>query len=223
MIGDDSVGLLGETGLRPAHIRIGEKIKMDRWGIPVISAAIGLFLAGCTPTHMDLGLRDSLQQGDLSKIQYSLNDQIILRRELKSDEHDVTPGHEIKIVNGKRIEEVVFPKGSAGVSVGPPASTDLFISFESGSEAFPDPSLPFSLANGSDYTLQSGLQVQYQGKIFTACVGSFSADDVVSILTLHGIRCSDSRLAALIVDLKHVKKSTTERRVVTGRHVGEKP
>lgn len=197
---------------------------MNYYGVVALVTIIGVSSSGCTPTYMTRAVRDSLQTEDLGQIQYSLGEQVVLRREMKTNERNVTPGHQVKVINGKRIEEIVFPKGSKGIAVESPHNSDLLlISFESGTSEYPNPALPFSAdkEGNTNFVLQSGQMVGYQGNPFMACVGTLNAGDVVGLMLLQGIQCINSRKAPLIIDFKQVSKSTRDRRVVPGRLVGQ--
>lgn len=202
---------------------------MNRSIMPVVvaAAAAGFLLTGCAPKYMTPELRSSLDSADLSKIQYKLKGRIILRREMRTSERGVTQGHNVQIINGKRIEEIEFPAETVGVMVRPPVRDDeMFISFESGTDKYPDPALPFRvtrLADGSSvFGILSGAQFTYEGEPFTACVGSAGiGSELLNSLGSGDLRCPGNQVALLIVDLKVVKQSSRAHRVVTGRHVGD--
>jgi hypothetical protein len=64
-------------------------------------------------------LREKYQLSDimLKDLQYYLAGDMVLRREMSSDEASVTSGHKIKIINDRRVEEVRFQQFTPGVAV----------------------------------------------------------------------------------------------------------
>ena len=82
-------------------------------------------------------IREDYDFGDaeLKNIQYYLSEDIVLTRELSSNESTVTSGHSIKIVNNKRVEEIIFRAGTPGIATF--VGEDYFeISFEKGQTLF---------------------------------------------------------------------------------------
>lgn len=72
---------------------------------------------------------------ELKKIQFYLSDDIVLRRSVGSNETAISNG-KIRIVDGKKVEEVIFRKGTPGVYVFSPRDNRFGISFESDDDGY---------------------------------------------------------------------------------------
>ncbi len=71
----------------------------------------------------------------LKQIQFYLSDDIVLQRELRQGESTIDQG-KISIKNGRRMEELVFRKGTPGVYVFSPGNQRLAISFERNADQY---------------------------------------------------------------------------------------
>lgn len=100
--------------------------------------SIALF-SSCSPSlnyytdriHQDMSLNES----ELQKVQFYLSETIVLYRELGSSQSKIANG-KIKLVNGKKVEEIVFPRETPGVVLFSPKSNRLAVSFEEGDDAY---------------------------------------------------------------------------------------
>jgi len=87
---------------------------------PLLLALCGLLLVtGCAPripfTH-ELRREHGLNRTDLQQLQYYTSQPITLHREVPSGSHEVLRGT-LKIVSGRRTDEVVIRAGTPGVAV----------------------------------------------------------------------------------------------------------
>jgi len=186
----------------------------------ILAAAI-LSMTGCS-TYMSSDLKRSLRTEDQGKVQYYLSSEIKLWREMGVDEHDVTPGHQIQIVKGKKIEEVIFPKKIPGVQVAE-ADNRLMISFENGTSEFPNPALPFvpngESGRGCRWWILPGLESLCR----SAVRGSSNAYKITDGDTVDymGKQFSVHGYAYLIVDAKKMTRDSKEVRRVQGRKAGQ--
>jgi hypothetical protein len=110
---------------------------MLRRALLLLLATMTLTLAtGCgatlVPFTHDLRDRNNLSNEDLKNLQYYVSRKIVLRRELESGSKEVTGAHQLVIVSGKRVEEVVIEELTPGVAVGVGPKT-IAVSFEPGS------------------------------------------------------------------------------------------
>ncbi len=100
-----------------------------------IVAALVLFAlaVGCSPqlSPFTRSLVQEYQFDDqaLQQIQFYLSDNIVLHRALSQGESTIEQG-KISIRNGRRVEEIVFRKGTPGIFVFSPGNQRLAISFE---------------------------------------------------------------------------------------------
>jgi len=169
---------------------------------------LGVFLlTSCGPklSPFTQNLYDEQQWSDeeLKRIQFYTSEDIVLYRQLTKGESEIISG-EIKIRNGKKVDEVMIKEGTPGVLLFRPKENKFAISFESGND---DRFLVFGATKkrGGQYRLQAKDwgrrvgKVTYEGKIYTTS--------------------SDSAYASLLVDLKRIKNTEVRSRVAKGRKV----
>lgn len=152
----------------------------------------------------DIKQEFDLSRSDLKKVQFYLSDDIVLQRRVKAEDTRIRKG-QIKVVDGSKIEEIVFKKGTPGVYVFSPEGKDHFaISFEAGGDKR---YLMFgpNKSSGERYVLlakdwdrNSGL-IRYDGLEYRTS--------------------SESAYASLLVDLKNAKNASVKRRNADGRKV----
>ncbi|PHI18523.1 hypothetical protein CEQ90_17380 [Lewinellaceae bacterium SD302] len=141
---------------------------------------------------------------DLSRIQYYLSEDLVLTRELRDGKSEIRNG-QIKIVDGREVEQIVFKRNTPGVFVFAPKEGRLAVSFESNDENY----LIFGAnpKSGNRYTLLAGEwsrngrygKVQYGGREWR-------------------VSTSDA-YASILVPLKRERNRNTNGRVVGGRKV----
>ncbi len=139
---------------------------------------------------------------ELKKIQFYVSEDIVLVRDL-GNEASVIENGEIKIREGKRVEEVVIRAGTPGVFVFSPKVDRLAISFDEGDDNY----LMFGpndKANGRFVLLakewrKRGGVVTYGGKTYRTS--------------------SQSAYAALMVNIKKARKVKYSKETASGRKV----
>lgn len=166
-----------------------------------------LLLASCSPNlnyfTQDLYRDQKWSENELRQIQFYLSHDIVLRREATSGESRIQNG-EIRIRNGRKVEEVVIPRGTPGVFLFSPKENRFAVSFEkNGDNRFlmfgPNPKL-----NGR-YVLLASEWEQRQGKV--------TYDDSAWWVD------ADDAIAGLMVDLKRSRQISVKSRVAGGRTV----
>ena len=140
----------------------------------------GIFSYSCSPrlTPLDQRLIDKNNWGpaELQRIQFYLSQDIVLRRQAESAQTSIKNG-KIKYVNGEKIEEVIFERGTPGVVLFSPKENRLAVSFEQeGKDAFlmfgPNPKFDNRyVLLGKEWDRHSGI-VTYNGKEYTTTSGS---------------------------------------------------
>lgn len=164
-------------------------------------------LSACGPT-----LRPFTQQmyeqnrwtdEELKRVQFYLSNDIVMRREINSGSSEIIRG-QIKIVDGKQVEEIIIRKGTPGVFLFSPKNDRFAVSFEDGGNerylVF-GPSPKYSdryVLLASEWTRRNG-QVTYEGK-------KYRVD-------------TESAYASLLVDLRKINKSAVNSRTAEGRKV----
>ncbi len=173
--------------------------------IPFIAICC-IFLSGCSPTLSTFSERlyedGGWSEQELKDIQFYTSDNIILRRQIRSGNSEIVDG-EIKMRNGRKVEEIIIKKGTPGVFVKKTSDKNMAISFESGKNKFlvfgPNKKIGGRYAlKANDWERNRG-KVNYAGKTFVFTV----VDDI----------------PMLQVDLKNKTKITRKSRVAKGRKV----
>ena len=143
-----------------------------------------------------------LSETELKNVQFYLSHDIVLYRELGTHDSKIAEG-KIKIVNGRKIEEIIFPKETPGVLVFSPKQNRFAISFEEGTDNY----LMFGpnkKAGGrfvllaKEWDRRIG-KVTYKGK-------TYKTD-------------SDSAMSALLVDVDKARRISKKTSKVKGRKI----
>jgi len=161
----------------------------------------------CSPTLSPFTERlveeNRWSERDLKKIQFYLSEDIVLTRELGGSASEIISG-EIKMINGRRVEQVIMKKGTAGVLMFSPKQERMAVSFEEGGD---ERYLMFgsnSKAKGhylllaKEWNRRIG-KVTYEGKLYRVQ--------------------GKSAYAGLMVDLKRLNKTIYDARRASGRTV----
>lgn len=168
-------------------------------------ALIGL-LSSCSPSlnYYTETMHDDyrLSEAELQSVQFYLSNDIVLYRDLGVNESKIKEG-KIKIVDGRKVEEIIFPKETPGVLVFSPRQNRFAISFEEGEDSF----LMFGpnkKAGGKFVLLAKEWdrrvgKVTYKGKTYKTN--------------------SQSAMAALLVDVDKARKVSRKTKKVKGRKV----
>lgn len=167
---------------------------------------LGILMTSCSPNLSPFTndiYNDFGSDRQLSKIQFYLSNDIVLFRDYGGQRAQVTNG-KIKVVNGRKIEEVVFKKGTPGVFVFSPKRDRIAVSFESEDDKY----LMFGpnrKAGGrfvllaKEWNRRTG-KVTYGGEVWNTTDGSAYAN--------------------LLVDLDKARETSVSKKVVGGRRVG---
>lgn len=171
-------------------------------------AVLALFLTSCGPKLVpftgNVELETGLNKEQLKQVQFYNSGPIILTREINNNTTEVIKG-EIKMKNGKQLEQIVIPPNTPGVVING-NSQRLGVSFESGTDRY----LVFgqNRHQSNAYTLlakdwQNGIgSVEYDGKQFKV--------NTVSAATY------------LIVNIKRLRDLKVSSRTAKGRAVGKR-
>lgn len=153
-----------------------------------------------SPFTQDLQEENSWTEEDLKRIQFYVSRDIKLHRDFKSGESKIEDG-KVRMINGRKVEEVIISKGTPGVLVLNPKSDRMAVSFEGDDDRFlmfgPNPRF------GDKYVLlakewkKSGGTITYDGR-------PYYTD-------------SSSAYSALMIDLRKIRKTKVNSRVAKGR------
>ncbi|MEM6317914.1 MAG: hypothetical protein AAF960_09595 [Bacteroidota bacterium] len=165
------------------------------------------FFTSCSPKLSPFSQRLIDQNGwsedELQQIQFYLSDDIVLKRDFTRGSSEIVSG-EIKMVNGREVEQVRIAKGTPGILLFQPKSNRMAVSFESGSDKRylmfgPNPKRGKNyVLLASDWKNRRG-KVRYDGK-------TYYTDP-------------DSALATLMVDLKRSGRTSVKSRSAKGRKI----
>lgn len=175
---------------------------------PYLAAMLVLIsLSACSPTLTSFTQRLYDQydwtESELKRIQFYVSDPIILRRQLTGGTSEIISG-EIKIVDGREVEEVIIRRNTPGVLLFMPKDDRFAISFEAeGDDRYlvfgPNPKAGNRYALlASEWNRRMGT-VTYEGRKFDVDAGS--------------------AFASLMVDLKKIRKISVSSRTARGRKV----
>ncbi len=156
-----------------------------------------------SPFTKDLQDENGWSESDLRKIQFYVSKDIRLYRDFKSGESKIEDG-KVRMVNGRKVEEIIIAKGTPGVLALNPKSDRIAISFES------EDGGPFLMFGpnpkvGDRYVLL-GKEWKKNGGIVTYDGRPYQTD-------------SESAFSALMIDLKKIKKTKVQSRVAKGRKI----
>jgi hypothetical protein len=154
-------------------------------------------------------LRQALESTniDLSKVQFYIDQKIVLERNLGDTKVEVTSGV-VKLQNGKYINEVIIPEFTPGVCTGAEGDK-LLISFEKGNN-----NLPFGPGSGFTFNEYSLYGVEW--KKGTTAVMYDSNKFRARCAT-----CQDVASVTLLIRKKEKEKLEHKSRTVKGRTVGK--
>lgn len=144
-------------------------------------------------------------ENELKRIQFYISRDVRLKRELTGGSSEIISGR-IKVEDGRKIEEVIIPKGTPGAFLFSPKRDRFAISFEEGGNKkylMFGPSPKYSdkfVLLASEWKRRSG-EVNYDGKKWRIS--------------------SEDAFAALLVDMKKVNKVDVSSRTAKGRKVGD--
>lgn len=169
--------------------------------------AIGTMLSSCTlrlsPYTTRLHQETGLDEQGLQQVQFYVSKDIVLQRDMGDSETEVVGG-KIRMVNGRRVEEIVVLAGTPGVLMTMPGQDKLAVSFEATSNDY----LLFGASENEggayalmakDWTHRVG-QIQYGGKVYRTT--------------------PESAGAILLVDIRKLNKLDVNTRTASGRKVG---
>ena len=138
----------------------------------------------------------------LKGVQFYLSHDVILRRELTKGTSDIVHG-KIKMVDGRKVDEILIKAGTPGVLTEMPKDTKMLVSFEVGDDHY----LSFGVnPNKSDrFVLLASDWSNGQGKVH------YAGDEYYTD--------PDSHYAFLMVDLHKIDKSSLNQHVAKGRKI----
>lgn len=178
---------------------------MGKFFLPLVFVA--LFSASCSPVLSpfteSLYRQNRWTESELKQIQFYVSDNIVLRRVLSGSASEIVSG-EIKMIDGKQVEEVVIRSGTPGVLLFMPKSDRFAIGFESDTDDRflmfgPNPKMKgrFALL-ASEWEDRSGIVTYGDKKYRVASTGAFSS---------------------LMVNLRNISKTSVSSRTAGGRKV----
>lgn len=164
-------------------------------------------LSACGPTlspfTQDLYREYRWSERELERIQFYLSEDIVLQRNFSGGSSEIIAG-EIKVVEGREVEEIIIREGTPGIFLFSPKDNRFAVSFEdNGGEKFlmfgPNPKMGDRYALlGSEWNRRYGI-VTYGGR-------RYRVD-------------ARSAYATLMVDLKKVRRVSKRSRTASGRRV----
>ena len=156
-----------------------------------------------TPLTDDLVRENRWSEDQMRQIQFYLSENVTLSRQLGGSATEITSG-EIKVIDGRKVEQVVIAKGTPGIALFSPKKELLAISFEAGSDKRflvfgPSPKM------GGRYVLRA--------KEWNRRSGRVTYDE--KLYRVDG----RSAYATLMVDLKKISRTVLDSRKASGRTI----
>ncbi len=171
----------------------------------VFFLSILLTVASCknlVPFTDSLRKQNNWSNNDVKRIQFYTSRDVILQRQITTDETAIEGG-KIKIRDGKKVEEIIIKRGTPGIVTAIPDSAKLLVSFEKDDNHYlsfgvnPEQSTRFVLL-ASEWKNGVG-KVTYDGKnYFTA---------------------PNSAYTSLMIDLRKIQNVELNQRVAKGRKI----
>ncbi len=170
------------------------------------SMACAFIISSCSPTLRPFTDDVYYEFGDskekLSKIQFYLSNDIVLYRDYGGKQSSIENG-KIRIIDGRKIEEVIFKKGTPGVFVFSPKQERIAVSFEEGEGRY----LMFGPNDkvGGRFVLLAKEWKKRRGKV-TYANETWNTTDA-------------SAYANLLVDLDKARRTKVSKTTVKGRKI----
>jgi hypothetical protein len=166
--------------------------------IAILSSSCGPQLSYFTQRIYDEG---QFTEDELERIQFYLSSDVVMRRELSGGKSEVIAG-DIKIIDGRKMEEVVIRRGTPGVLTYHPKEDRFGVSFEQGDQYLmfgPNPKA------GNRYVL---LASEWKRR-----VGTVTYDGRKYYVD------GNDAYASLMVDLKKIRRVSVNSRIAKGRRI----
>lgn len=180
---------------------------MNELKIPVAMLFLLLTVSSCGPNlrpfTRSLYQERNWTENELKRVQFYLSENIVMRRQVSGSTFEVTSG-EIKIVDGRKVEEIVVPRGTPGILLFRPKESRFAVSFEEGNDNRYLVFGPNPKAGGrfvllaSEWNRRQG-KVTYDGRKWDVDAGS--------------------AYSSLMVDLKKIRKVSVNSRTARGRKI----
>lgn len=138
---------------------------------------------------------------DLKQVQFYLSDDIVLYRDLSSEEARIQDG-KIKIKNGRKVEEIIFEKGTPGLLLFSPKEDRLAVSFDQDNKY-----------------LMFGPNAKVGGKFVLLAKDWKKRSGQVTYGDLTYYTTSASAFSSLLVDLDHAGQVSHKVKKVKGRTI----
>lgn len=167
-------------------------------------ALFTIFFSSCGPKLSPLTQRlvddQNWTEDELKRIQFYLSEDLVLTRELRDGKSEIRNG-QVKIIDGREVEQIVFKRNTPGVFVFSPKTQRIAVSFERNDEDFlvfgPNPKAGNRyVIMAADWNRRNG-SVTYAGKKWR-------------------VNSSDA-YASLLIPLKRLRNSDVNGKVVGGR------
>jgi hypothetical protein len=155
-----------------------------------------------TPFTRNLYDKNNWSDSDLKRIQFYLSDDLIIYRNIEEGSSQINGG-EIKMVDGRKTEQIKFKSGTPGIFLSRPKEDHFAVSFEDGDDTRYLMFGPNPKRNG-EYTLLASEWNRKSGKV-TYAGEKFNT--------------SSYEIPQLMVNMKYKNSRTVENRKAGGRRV----
>lgn len=180
---------------------------MKKYHFLFVTLTLMMVFSACspklTPFTQKLYTDNKWGENELKRIQFYLSEDIILQRQVTEGSTEIVSG-EIKMVRGKKVEEIRIRKGTPGVYLFSPKGDSFAIAFEEGSNSRYLTFGPNPKRKGV-YVLLASEWDEGRGKVNYDSKMYYTDEE--------------SAFAALLVDLTKISKTQVNAREAKGRKV----
>jgi hypothetical protein len=173
----------------------------------IFFGSASLFLISCSPqlTPFTQKLQDEYKwdESDLKKIQFYVSEDIVLRRKVSEGQTRIQNG-KIKTIDGEKIEEIIFRRGTPCVYLFSPKSERFAISFES---------------SEPPRFLMFGPNPKFSNRYALLAKELNRNSGIISYQDANWYTSSESAYACLLVDLKRARSVERKSKIVEGQRV----
>lgn len=178
--------------------------KLSVFFILTIAAIISSCSPQLSPFTQKMYEDNKWTDNDLRQIQFYLSQDIVLRRKVSDGETNIING-KIRSINGEKVEEIIFRRGTPCIYMFSPKSNRFAIGFEHA-----DPSKYLIFGPNPKYKNRYSLF----GKEWDRHSGTITYDGSSWYTT------SESSFACLLVDIKRMNSLERKTQVVKGARIG---
>lgn len=154
------------------------------------------------PYTESLRTKNGWTDNQVKRIQFYTSRDVVLQRQVATDETAIQGG-KIKILDGKKIEEIIIKRGTPGIVTSIPSSSKMLVSFEKDDNHF----------------LSFGVNPEQSGKFVLLASEWKNGVGKVTYNAKNYFTSPEGAYTSLMVDLRKVQEVELNQRVAKGRKI----